>query len=67
MAYICIREPGSGKILCKLDPIRCIIEIQRRGNKTYVDLAVYGLRSGGEKSGDDEDDQSLGAVIEPQE
>lgn len=46
MAYICIREAGTGKVLCRLDPIRCIIEVQRRGRRTYVDLTTFGLRFG---------------------
>jgi len=33
-----IREAHTNKLLCKLDIGRALIEIQRRGEKTVIDL-----------------------------
>ena len=38
MSYIDILEPRTGKLLFRFDPERDIIEVQRRGIKTVVDL-----------------------------
>ena len=43
MSYIDIREANSDKLLFRLDPERCLIEIQRRGQQTVIDLKKYGL------------------------
>lgn len=37
--FIPVREPGTGWLLFKYDPARHLIEIQRRGKKTIVDLS----------------------------
>lgn len=34
---------NDGKLLFKIDPMCGIIEIQRRGVRTYVDLTEFGL------------------------
>jgi len=36
-----IREPGSGKLLCKYDPERELLEIVRRRVRTIIDLKQY--------------------------
>ena len=36
-----IREPGSGKLLCKYDPHRELLEFVRRRVRTIVDLKQY--------------------------
>ena len=36
-----VREPGTGKLLCRLDVERQLLEIQRRGIKTLIDLTQY--------------------------
>ena len=41
MSFIDILEPGTGKLLFRHDPQRGIIEVQRRGVKTLVDLTQY--------------------------
>ena len=38
MSWVPLREPGSGKLLARYDPERDIIEFQRRGIKTVIDL-----------------------------
>lgn len=38
--YIEIREPGSGKLLCRYDPQRRLLEHRRRGVTTVTDLAA---------------------------
>lgn len=38
MSYVEVREPGSEKLLFRFDPARDIIEVQRRGVKTLVNL-----------------------------
>jgi hypothetical protein len=50
MAYECVVEPGTGKLLFKIDRNRGIIEIQRRGKVTHVDLAWYGLSPAGKET-----------------
>lgn len=39
--WIPIREPRTNWLLFKYDPARQLIEIQRRGKKTLVDLSDY--------------------------
>lgn len=39
--FIDVLEPHTAKLLFRFDPIRDIIEVQRRGVKTVVDLAKY--------------------------
>lgn len=36
--YVEIREPGSEKLLCKYDPERQLLEFQRRGVRSLIDL-----------------------------
>lgn len=36
--WIPVREPGSNWLLFKYDPERDLIEVQRRGKKTVIDL-----------------------------
>jgi len=36
--FIPVREPGTARLLFRFDPARMLIEIQRRGIKTVVDL-----------------------------
>lgn len=40
-AFIPIHEPKTGRLLFRYDPTRHLIEIQRRGIKTVVDLSRY--------------------------
>lgn len=39
--FIEIREPGTGKLLCRIDPVRQLLEIRRRGVVTVIDLRTY--------------------------
>jgi len=39
--FVEIREPHTNKLLFKYDPVRDLIEIQRRGQKTLIDLSWY--------------------------
>ena len=39
--FIPIRENGTGWLLFRYDPARQLIEVQRRGVKTLVDLTEY--------------------------
>ena len=39
--WVDIREPHTGKLLMRYSPRRGLIEIQRRGVKTLVDLHQY--------------------------
>jgi len=39
--YIEVRQPNSGKLLFRFDPIRDLVEIAERGNITVVDLQQY--------------------------
>ena len=43
--FIPIREPGTGWLLGLYDPQRQLLEIQRRGVKTVVDLSQLALDS----------------------
>lgn len=43
--YRPVYEPGSGKLLFKFDSARGLIEIQRRGIVTVVDLAQEATKS----------------------
>jgi hypothetical protein len=36
--FVEIREPHTGKLLARYDPNRDLLEVQRRGQKTLVDL-----------------------------
>ena len=36
-----IHEPATGRLLCRFDPDRDLLEIQRRGTKVLIDLAHY--------------------------
>ena len=44
--WVDIREPVTEKLLMRYDPQRDIIEVQRRGVKTVVDLTQYKERQG---------------------
>ena len=39
--FVDVTEPYTGKLLLRYDPLRSIIEIQRRGVKTVIDLTQY--------------------------
>ena len=39
--FVDVREPQTEKLLFRYDPDRDIIEVQRRGVKTVVDLTQY--------------------------
>lgn len=39
--YIEIREPSTGKLLCRYDPQRRLLEHRRRGVTTVTDLAAH--------------------------
>ena len=39
--FVDVREPQTEKLLFRYDPNRDIIEVQRRGIKTLVDLRQY--------------------------
>jgi hypothetical protein len=41
MAWVEVREPHSNWLLFKYDPERAIIQVQRRGIVTLVDLKTY--------------------------
>lgn len=41
MAWVEVREPHTGWLLFKYDPQRGIIQVQRRGIVTIVDLKEY--------------------------
>jgi hypothetical protein len=41
MSFVDVREPHTNKLLFRYDPDRAIVEIQRRGEKTVVDLTQY--------------------------
>jgi hypothetical protein len=43
MSFVDIREPHTDKLLFRYDVDRNLIEIQRRGEKTLVDLSQYVL------------------------
>jgi len=42
--YIDVLEPGTGKLLFRIDPQRQLIEIQHRRVRTLIDLTEFGLR-----------------------
>jgi hypothetical protein len=44
--WVDIREPHTDKLLLRFDPARDIIEVQRRGVKTVIDLTQYKERQG---------------------
>jgi hypothetical protein len=39
--YLDIREPGTGKLLCRYDPQRRLLEHRRRGVVTVTDLTAH--------------------------
>lgn len=39
--FIDVREPGTSWLLFRYDPERHLIEIQRRGVRTLIDLTQY--------------------------
>jgi hypothetical protein len=39
VAFREVREPHTGKLLCRVDVERELVEIQRRGIKVLIDLA----------------------------
>lgn len=39
--FVDVREPYTGKLLFRYDPVRRLIEIQRRGELTLIDLTKY--------------------------
>ena len=39
--FIPVREPGTNWLLFLYDPVRQLIEVQRRGKKTLIDLTEY--------------------------
>ena len=41
MSYVEVREPTTNKLLFRYDPTRNLVEIQRRGIMTIVDLLWY--------------------------
>ena len=41
--WVEIRRPGNGKLLCRLDPQRCLLEIGDRRQASKIDLTDYGL------------------------
>lgn len=47
--FIPIREDGTGWLLFLYDPVRDIIEVQRRGRKQIIDLTLY--KENGESEG----------------
>ena len=51
--FIDILEPHTGKLLMRFDPQRDIIEVQRRGVKTVVDLTKYRAPEGAPENHDD--------------
>lgn len=44
--WIDLREPGTDKLLARFEPGRELLEIQRRGVKTVIDLRQYQERQG---------------------
>lgn len=40
--FISVREPHTNKLLFRYDPVRLLVEVQRRGVKTVVDLTQVG-------------------------
>lgn len=41
--WVEIRRDGNGKLLCRLDPPRCLLEIVDRRVPSKIDLTEYGL------------------------
>lgn len=39
--FLSVREPDTGKLLFRYDPLRQLVEIQRRGEKLLVDLQAF--------------------------
>ena len=59
--FVDVREPHTEKLLFRFDPIRDIIEVQRRGVKTVVDLTQFRESAKGAPQ-DDKPDSSLASV-----
>lgn len=58
--FVDVREPHTEKLLFRFDPIRDIIEVQRRGVITVVDLTQFRAPEGAPQ--DDKPDSSLASV-----
>lgn len=41
--WVEVREPHTDKLLFRYDPSRDLIQVQRRGILTTIDLKIYGL------------------------
>ena len=46
LGFVDVREPHTNKLLFRYDPTRALVEVQRRGVKTVVDLTQV---SGGQR------------------
>lgn len=42
LSFVDVREPHTNKLLFRYDPDRGLVEVQRRGVKTVVDLTQVG-------------------------
>ena len=42
LSFVDVREPHTNKLLFRYDPERNLVEVQRRGVKTVVDLTQVG-------------------------
>ena len=45
--FISVREPHTNKLLFRYDPVRLLVEVQRRGVKTVVDLTQVQVGAAG--------------------
>jgi len=50
MSFVDVREPHTNKLLFRFDAERDIIEVQRRGVKTLVDLYPYRYKAALERA-----------------
>jgi hypothetical protein len=41
--FVPVREPGTNWLLFYYDPVRQLVEVQRRGKKTLIDLSQYSV------------------------
>lgn len=48
--FVDVREPHTGKLLFRYDGDRQLVEIQRRGEKTLVDLTEFQAPESAEES-----------------
>ena len=53
VGWVDIKDPHTGKLLLKFHPMRDIIEVQRRGIKTVVDLTSYRVTNETQKGSDE--------------